>query len=351
MRNLCIAVAMASMAACTGSRSAAQASDPEPPARTKTATSGEGLDATLSGFAYPFEVHERVFQSQRQTLRMAYMDVRPANPNGRAVLLLHGKNFSGAYWERTIRALTERGYRVVVPDQIGFGKSSKPRAFQFTFEALAAHTRDLLDAIGVEKVAVVGHSMGGMLATRFSLMFPDRSERLVLVNPIGLEDWSHVVPYQPVDAWFQRELASTPEAIREYMRQSYFDGGWKPEYDPLVTIQAGWTQGPDREQIAWVSALTYDMIFTQPVVHEFPRLQTPTLLIIGVRDRTALGKNLVTPEVAKQLGDYDRLGEEAARVIPNATLVELEGVGHVPQYEAFDAYLKALLSFLDADAR
>jgi pimeloyl-ACP methyl ester carboxylesterase len=118
-----------------------------------------------------------------------------------------------------------------------------------------------------------------------------------------------------------------------------------------VEIQAGWTLGPDRELTAWVSALTSDMVFTQPVVYEFPLIRVPTLLIIGTRDRTALGRNLVPPAVAATLGDYTTLGKQAAAAIPGAELVELDDVGHVPQYEAFERYIEALRGFLVRSGR
>lgn len=311
------------------------------------APAGAGFDAELTGYEYPYEVHFHPLESQRQQLRMAFMDVHPETPNGRTVVLLHGKNFSGAHWAETIALLRDRGYRVVVPDQIGFGKSSKPAHYQFTFQTLAENTAGLLDALGIERVAVVGHSMGGMLATRFALMFPRRVSGLALVNPIGLEDWKRVVPYRTVDEHFQSELKTTPESIRAYMRESYFAGEWKPEYEALVEMLAGWSIGPDRERIAWNAALTSDMAFTQPVVHEFGDLRVPTLLIIGVRDRTALGKGWAPEDVKATLGNYDVLGEKAAAAIPGAKLVELEGIGHIPQVEAFEAYSGALLAFLD----
>ena len=316
-----------------------------PPAATAVAAPAP-QDAELTTFRYPFEVRFLSFESQRQPLRMAYMDVAPARPNGRTVLLLHGKNFGGAYWEPTIRLLSERGYRVVVPDQVGFGKSTKPAAYQFTFQALAENTRRLLDSIGVARVAVVGHSMGGMLATRWALMFPERTERLVLVNPIGLEDWKEVVPYRTVDEWYLQELKATPDSIRDYQRKSYYDGAWKPEYGKLIEAQAGWTGHADYPKVAWCSALTYDMVFTQPVVHEFPRLAVPTLLVIGQRDRTALGKTWAPKEAGARLGDYPALGRNAAKAIPGAKLVEIPGVGHLPQVEAFEAYRDALTAFL-----
>jgi len=307
----------------------------------------DGFDVRLSGYDYPYEVQRRTFQDQRQDLAMAYMDVRPEKTNGRAVLLLHGKNFSGAYWGRTIEALTAAGYRVIAPDQIGFGKSTKPRHFQFSFHALARHTRDLLKAREVERVTVVGHSMGGMLATRFALMYPETTERLILVNPIGLEDWkAKGVPYTLVSERYQGLLEATPAGVKAYMRERCFDGQWRSVYDPLLAIQAGWIRGPDWPRLAWVSALTYDMIYTQPVVHEFSELRVPTLLIIGQRDRTALGKDKVDAERAAALGDYSALGRRTADRIPDARLVALDEVGHIPHFEAWDRFIGALKGFL-----
>ncbi len=311
-------------------------------------TYGQEYDARLSDYEYPYPVQYREFDAQQHSLEMAYMDVAPEGTasSPHTVLLLHGKNFSGAYWARTIDALVEEGYRVIAPDQIGFGKSSKPVDYQYSFHALARHTKALLDEQEVGPVTVVGHSMGGMLATRFALMFPDRTEQLALVNPIGLEDWKRKVPYQSIDEQVQQELEATPSGVKEYMQESYFDGQWKDAYDPLVEIQAGWIRGPDYETIARVSARTYDMIFTQPVLYEFSDLQMPTLLLIGQRDRTALGTGRVPDSVAATMGRYDRLDETAALAIPNSTLVEFAGIGHVPHYEAFDRFREALVRFL-----
>jgi len=325
-------------------RAAAAAPGDRPPPRAR-------FDARLSGHPYPYPVRIHRVTAQGQRLEMAYMDVSPGRPARGTVLLLHGKNFSGAYWQSTIAALVGDGYRVIVPDQIGFGKSDKPRHFQYTFQALALTTADLLDHLGARDVAVVGHSMGGMLAVRFALMFPQRTRALVLMNPIGLEDWKRTVPYSSIDSQYARERTRTPDQIRQYMSKSYFGGTWKPSYEPLLAIQAGWATGPDRDLIAWTAALTSDMVFTQPVVDELPDLRVPTLLIIGQRDRTAIGKDLVAPAVAARLGDYPALGRRAAAAIPGAELVELDGVGHVPQVEAFGRTMSALRRFLARPSR
>src|SRR5215470_18975657 len=92
-------------------------------------------DAMLADFSYPFEVRRFELTSQKLPLTMAYLDVAPEGPpNGLSVVLLHGKNFCSATWEKTIRALSAAGYRVIAPDQIGFCKSSKPEHYQYSFQ-------------------------------------------------------------------------------------------------------------------------------------------------------------------------------------------------------------------------
>ena len=82
--------------------------------------------------------------------------------------------------------------------------------------------------------------------------------------------------------------------------ESYYHGVWKPAYDEWLNVEAGWTLSKDYDRVAWNSALTYDMIYTQPVCYEFENIKVPTLLIIGQLDRTALGKNVVRKKKKKQ---------------------------------------------------
>src|SRR5712664_3207249 len=209
-RHGLLAVALAALAVCGGTPRVAAAPDASTtgstePVKGKPVPEG-AIDPEATNFPYPFPVRFFPVTVERQEVRIAFMDVAPtARLNGRAVVLLHGKNFSGAYWEPTVRVLAAEGFRAVVPDQIGFGKSTKPAAFQFSFQVLADTTRALLDSLHIDRFTVVGHSMGGMLATRFALMFPERTEKLVLVNPIGLEDWKTVVPYRPIDQAYAEE--------------------------------------------------------------------------------------------------------------------------------------------------
>jgi pimeloyl-ACP methyl ester carboxylesterase len=305
----------------------------------------------LENFDYPYPVQTFKFTNQKQDLEMAYMDVPSANSNAETVVLLHGKNFSGAYWGETVAALHKTGYRVIIPDQIGFGKSSKPENYQFSFQQLAFNTHELLKSCGVKKAHIVGHSMGGMIATRYALMYPNETETLILADPIGLEDWkAKGVPYTTVDHAYQTELKQTPEKIRAYENENYYHGQWKPEYDRWVQMIAEFQRSPDFPRMAWDEALTSDMIFSQPVCYEFGNLKMPVLLIIGQADRAAIGKELVSDEIKKTLGNYPELGRKTATLIPNAKLVELDGVGHLPQIEAFPRFIEPLQIFLESNS-
>ncbi len=282
------------------------------------------------------------FESQGQSLRMAYLYKKPIVPNGKTVLLLHGKNFSSDYWTETIGYLNGKGYAVLAPDQVGFGRSAQPQSYQFSFQQLAQNTRLLLDSLGITNPVVIGHSMGGMLAVRFALMYPTVCSKLILENPIGLEDWKQTVPYATIDEENKKELNKTRETVKEYMIKNYFHGTWKNEYEPLLEESERHLKTKNFNAYAKNMALTSDMIFTQPVCYEFKKLKMPVSLIIGQLDRTAIGKERVPAETAALLGNYPALAKKAAAEIRNCQLLEIPGVGHIPHAEDFDLFCRQL---------
>ena len=306
------------------------------------------LGIAMENYAYPYPVDYLDLEIEGQDLRMAYMDVRPAEGAGdNVVVLMHGKNFFGAYWADTIRFLTAHGFRVVVPDQLGFGKSSKPDIY-YTFHLLARNTRLLLDHLKIEQAAAVGHSMGGMLAARFALMYPEMTSRLVLENPIGLEDYRLKVPFKTTEALYQGVLGYTEDSIRAYHKTYYAQ--WRDEYEDYVQAHYRWTLSGEYPRLAWSSALTAHMVYTQPVVYEFPAIATPALVVIGQEDRTTLGRGELPPEVLATLGQYPELGRKTAAALQNARLVELDDVGHIPHLEAPRRFHTSLLKFLTPES-
>ncbi|KAH7171084.1 Alpha/Beta hydrolase protein [Dactylonectria macrodidyma] len=306
-------------------------------------------DLNGSNFTYPYPVKLFKFQSQLQDLEMAFMDVRPTRKsNGRTAVLLHGRNFCGATWEGTIEALKAEGWRVIAPDQIGFCKSSKPASYQFSLHQLAWNTRGLLNALDIGNVTVIGHSMGGMLSTRFSLQYPETVDDLVMVNAIGWEDYVQKgVPYIGIDQIWATESAVNYASIKRYENTTYYVGEWKDQYDTWVSMLANIYHGSERENYVKIQARIVDMVLTQPIAHYFGDIQARTLVMVGEKDATAIGSAWASSEVAATLGHFDVLGEEVASQIPNGHLFRFPDLGHSPQISHPKRFHRPLLRFLN----
>lgn len=297
-------------------------------------------DQELNGYEYPFEVSTFHFNSQNQALKMRYMDIGDKNAQ-KVIVLLHGKNFSGYYWERIAKDLKDKKYRVIIPDQIGFGKSSKPEHYQYSFPQLALNTKYLLDSLNLKKFDVVGHSMGGMLAVNIAVNYSTSVNKLILINPIGLEDYSRYAQFKDTNFFYQKQLNASLEKAINYQRKNYYDGQWTPEYEQLLMPLQGMLAGDDWQTVAWNNALTYGPIFSENIVDKFSQINSETFLIIGTRDKTGPGRGWLKPGITRVLGDYKKLGKRAQRMIKGSTLIELDGLGHMPQYENYDAFIKA----------
>lgn len=307
------------------------------------------LGIGLEEVDYPYPVHFFDITVENQLLRMAFMDIAPiGSANGQTVVLLHGKSFSGDYWARAIAMLVGEGYRVVVPDQIGFGKSAKPD-IRYSFDLLARNTKMLLDSLGVTRAAILGHSFGGMLAVYFARGYPETTAVLILENPIGLEDYRSAIPPQPIETLFKTEMAETPESYQTFM-QAFFVG-WPPAAQHYVDIFSRVLLSPEYPRWAMASALTYEMMFEEPNRLEYALLKMPVLLIIGQSDRSVFFRRYASAEAIKPLGNWPVLGREAAKDLPDGKLVEISGAGHVSHVEKPDDFEAAVANFLAARLR
>jgi pimeloyl-ACP methyl ester carboxylesterase len=304
------------------------------------------LGICLEEYQYPYSVRYFPLTCDLQPLKMAFMDIPPSGePNGKAVLLFHGKAFGCYYFLNVIQALTTAGYRVVAPDQIGWGKSPKPD-IHYSFQLLATNTAALLDHLGVSDVAVLGHSTGGMTATRFTLMNPDRVTHLVLEDSLGLADYRIGIPAQTEETLYEQELNWTdPQVIRDYVA-AYFRRPDPQVYEPLADILVRVTLSPDYPRWARAAALTFQMIYQQPVRHEYHLIVPRTLLIVGAEDHVVPLGQYAKPEDAARLGDFVELSAAAAHDIPRAERVVVPECGHIPHLEAPDQFLAEILPFL-----
>jgi len=199
----------------------------------------------------------------------------------------------------------------------------------------------------VGKITLVGHSMAGALAMRHAMMYPEEIERLVLVDPLGLEDWkAEGAPYHTIDERYAANMRLNAERIKQYELDTYYDGHWRPEYDRWVDMLAGQYAGTGRERFAWNQALMTDMLYTQPVIYELERIKAPTLLIVGGRDRAVPFTEPAPGEIGTRLGNNLELARRAVKRIANGKLVEFPDGGHVPQIEAPERFNDALLQWL-----
>ena len=289
--------------------------------------------------AYPYPTSSLPITLYGQDLRISYMDVPPMGPaNGHTVVLLHGNNFAGFYFGGPIDALRREGFRVIVPDQIGYGRSSKP-IMPYNFTDMARNTRLILQSLKIEKVMVVGHSMGGMLAARFSTQYPAMVERLVLYNPIGLVDTRFDRPLESADDAYKRNLASTYDTVKAALMRyvSHNPAAWTPQFESYARIRYSWTLSSDWPRLAMVQTLLGQVQYLDPVVDDWAHIKARTLVFGGAEDSLP-GSAALFRERMKYIADTVPNGNASLHLIP--------GLGHVPHMEAPEKTYPPLIGFL-----
>jgi pimeloyl-ACP methyl ester carboxylesterase len=221
-------------------------------------------------------------------LRVRVAESGPSS--GPAIVLLHGWGASLFSWRHALESLSGIGLRVVAPDLRGFGLSEKPhRKGSYTADAYCADAEALLDALSLERAVLGGHSMGGGIALRLALRIPSRTEKLVLVNPVGLSRMPFVemadglpravarllgklaVPRWVVRVVLRRLLYADPSLVSE----SAVDEYWAP------------TGLPGYARAAFLSLIEFPWGAISDA--EAGGLSVPTLVIGGRRDRLVLG--------------------------------------------------------------
>jgi pimeloyl-ACP methyl ester carboxylesterase len=294
---------------------------------------------TCEDLPYPYPSSYLPLTLYGQDVRIEYMDVPPSGaPNGHTVVLLHGYNFAGFYFGGPIEALRKEGFRVIVPDQIGFGRSSKP-IIPYNFHDMARNTAAILLTLKIDKAMVVGHSMGGMLAARFATQYPNIVERLVLYNPIGLVDTRFERRTDSVDDAYRRTLAATYQTIRASLMRyvAHNPAAWNPQFESYARVRYAWTLGADWPRLAMVQTLLTQMLSLDPVVSDWAHISAPTLVFGGAED-VLPGSAAIFQERMKFVAD----------TIPDGRgrLLLVAGLGHVPHLEAPEKTYAPLIAFL-----
>jgi pimeloyl-ACP methyl ester carboxylesterase len=251
---------------------------------------------------------------------------------GEPVVLLHGFGASTYSWRKVMPELA-RAHRVVAIDLNGFGLTQRPRSREsYTREGQGRLVLATLDALGIARAHLAGHSYGGGLALYLASRHPERLLSLVLVDssaPTYPDDRrSRAAALLPLDSLFVRTVALRPSAVRKALLRSFWDDSKvTPElvrayFDRVAVDGAGYA----------FYGLTAPAPAGPPV--ELERIEVPTLAVWGDHDE------VIAPEV----------GRRAAARLPHAAFVLLEGCGHLPMEEQPEALLRAVLPFLERHA-
>ena len=329
IRRLAITVLGMAALAGTATRTAAQsaAPPPEPPA------DWGAISINLEEIEYPHPVEFLNLNIYGQDVRIGYMDVAPvAPPNGQTVVFLHGGSYYGWYWKEQIEALRNEGFRVVVKDRLGWGKSSKP-ILPYSLSLHASNTARLLEHLGVSEAAVVGHSIGGQMATRFAFLYPEKTTHMVMVNPVGLTDRRSGRGFRPADG----EIDVEPDLREVYDRSVRLDLSryveWKPEFLEHIRIRYGNRLSGEWPRLAYVQSLGGNLRSVDSVVNDWPHIQTKAMLLGGEEDGP----------------DFPADARRAVDMLPNGELVLFPNVGHNPHEEAPELVNAELIRFLTSD--
>lgn len=253
-------------------------------------------------------------------LTIAYADTKPEGGANVNVVLLHGYCGSSAYWEQLVPQLSKSGARVIVPDTRGHGKSSAPVSSVYTMEALAQDVLALADALQLEKIVLLGHSMGGYTALAFAEQYASRLSAFGLVHSTGLPDSEAArenrdrtvqkIEEQGVRTFVEGLVPNlfAPDASPELVAQA-IDIGYGTSAQGAQASALGMKDRPDRRSLLEDSTL-------------------PLLLVAGAKDGIIPVERTFTTSRA------------------GASQVLLESAGHMGMLEATEELAAGILQFI-----
>jgi pimeloyl-ACP methyl ester carboxylesterase len=255
---------------------------------------------------------------------------------GPAIVLIHGITSSSRTWRSVLGGLAER-HTVIAPDLLGHGRSGKPRG-DYSLGAYASGVRDLLALIGIDRVTVVGHSLGGGVAMQFAYQFPERLERLVLVDSGGLgEDVSPALRAVTLPG---AELV-LPLLFSRYTRTAGRIAGRLLGRLPLHASAdvRGAAEGMDS---------LGDADARRAFVHTARSVLDPKGQRVDARDRLYLSRDVPTLLV---WGAKDRIiplehGRRAHELMPHSRFVVFPGAGHFPFNDDPSRFVRVLSDFV-----
>ena len=243
---------------------------------------------TCEDVPYPYPVSYLPLTLYGQDVRIAFMDVAPLGHGERP----HGGAVSRQQLRRLLFRRTRstrcarRGSASIVPDQIGYGRSSKP-IIPYNFHDMARNTKLILQSLKIDKAMIVGHSMGGMLAARFATQYPgdDRAAGAVQPDRPGRSAATigrGTARTRATSARSARPIRRIRASIMRYVAHN--PAAWTPEFETYTRVRYAWTLSADWPRLAMVQTLISQVQYLDPVVDDWAHIKAPTLVFGGAED-------------------------------------------------------------------
>lgn len=247
--------------------------------------------------------------------------------SGQAVLLLAGLGYASWFWKALSEALSDE-FRVIRLDNRGTGRSAKPPA-PYSIPMLADDAAAVLQACGVDRTHVVGHSMGGYITQTLAQRHPKLVERLVLCATASGGPECLPVPPETMRVWASASRLPPAQQARTSMPMS-FAPGWTDahprEFEDILKLRLEY---PTPIECWRAQFNACDDYFAEPP--RAPQITAPTLVVHGTEDRVLPYAN----------------GELLARLLPDARLHRLDGIGHLPPLEDPAGFANLVRQFLN----
>ncbi len=273
----------------------------------------------------PFEEIDYTFAMTTGIVNGVELAWHDSGGEGETLLLVHGLASNAGFWRYNLPDLRATGYRVIVADLPGYGKSGKSFSIPYGMKFYARTLDDLLASLDVEHATVVGHSMGAQIAMTMVLEGSARVSRLVLLSPAGIERFKDGEGRWLKGAVTPEFVMATPEtAIRTNLAANFYC--WRGELEWMVEERARMAKAPEFERFAYAVSRCVAAMIEEPVWMKLEKITVPTVIIGGENDNLIPNPYLHGGRTA----DVMKHGQER---IPNAVMHMVHDAGHMLQIE------------------
>lgn len=286
---------------------------------------------SMQDWHYPYPVHRL---SLNDSLEIAYIDEGRGDTT---LVFIHGLGSYLKSWQKTIDSLSPY-YRCVAIDLPGYGKSSKGD-YPFTLQFFADSVHDFIERLGLDKVVIVGHSMGGQIAMRLVLDYPERYEQLILLAPAGFETFTAAEGQAIRSVYTAALIKAMPEAqIVKNFEINFHDMPADARFmiDDRLTMR----QTIEYDRYCEMIPRCVAAMLQEPVFAELGRIRLPTLVLFGEND-LLIPNRYLHPQLSPA-----QVGQQGIQQLPDSELALIARAGHFLQWEQPAAVNQAIMRFL-----